>query len=179
MPLRQRAYKRSLGINYVHMIDQVTGMVSFRGVIADWCIKGINNYRTQGNDQEMDFPKGVNARFISLKCCLPKGMPMMVMQNKIPNNRWVRAIQKPPHNSQIIFMMVDKHPVLDDVSVIFTPKGARPTIANLKHWMPKGIPTIVKQRIKPPIIYSKNIKIPPRIIQIILPKKFIVFFNLR
>ena len=106
-------------------------------------------------------------------------MPMMVMQNKIPNNKWVRAIQKPPHISQIIFIMVDKHPVLDDVSVIFTPKGARPTTANLKHWMPKGIPTIVKQRIKPPIIYSKKIKIPPKIIQIILPKKFIVFLNLR
>jgi hypothetical protein len=45
--------------------------------------------------------------------------------------------------------------------------------------MPKGIPTMVRQRINPPMIYSKKIKIPPKIIQIILPKKFIVFFTLR
>ena len=103
----------------------------------------------------------------------------MVMQNKMPNNKCVSAIQKPPQTSQMIFMMVDRQPVLDEVSVILTPNGANPTMANLKHWIPKGIPTMVKHRIKPPIIYSKNIKIPPKIIQMILPKKFIQFFKLR
>ena len=85
----------------------------------------------------------------------------------------------PPQQIQIIFIIVDRQPVFDDVSDILTPNGANPTMANLKHWMPKGIPTMVKHRIKPPIIYSKNIKIPPKIIQMILPKKFIQFFRLR
>ena len=104
---------------------------------------------------------------------------MMVMQSNMPKNKWVKAIQKPPQKIQIRFMMVERQPVFDEVSVILTPKGARPTMANLKHWIPKGIPTMVRQRINPPIIYSKKIKIPPKIIQIILPKKFIVFFSLR
>lgn len=30
-------------------------------------------------------------------------------------------------------MMVDRQPILDDVLVILTPNGAKPTIANLKH----------------------------------------------
>jgi len=103
-------------------------------------------------------------------------MPTMVRQSNRPKNKCVKAIQKPPKISQIIFIIVDKQPVLEEVSVILTPKGARPTNANLKHWMPKGIPTMVRQRISPPIMYSKKINIPPKIIQIILPKKFIECF---
>lgn len=85
----------------------------------------------------------------------------------------------PPQQIQIMFIIVDKQPVFDDVSDILTPKGAKPTIANLKHCMPKGIPTMVRQRIKPPIMYSKKIKMPPKIIQTMLPKKFIMRFRLR
>jgi hypothetical protein len=102
----------------------------------------------------------------------------MVMQNKIPKKRWVRAIQKPPNINQMIFITVDKQPVLEDVSVILTPKGARPTKANLKHCIPNGIPTIVRHRIRPPIIYSKKINIPPKMIQMILPIKFMLCFLL-
>lgn len=39
----------------------------------------------------------------------------------------------PPKISQMMFIMVDRQPIFDEVSVIFTPKGAKPTIANLKH----------------------------------------------
>lgn len=78
----------------------------------------------------------------------------------------------PPQQIQIIFIIIDRHPVLDEVSVILTPKGARPTIANLKHCIPKGMPTMVRQRIKPPMMYSMKMKKPPKIIQIMLPKKF-------
>ena len=80
----------------------------------------------------------------------------------------------PPKQIQMIFIIIDMHPVLEDVSVILTPKGARPTIANLKHCSPKGIPIMVRQRIKPPMMYSIKMKNPPKIIQIILPKRFIV-----
>lgn len=124
----------------------------------------------------MDFPNGENARFINLKCCLPKGIPIMVIQNSNPKMRCVRAIQIPPKSSQIMFMMVDKQPVFDAVSVIFTPNGAKPTNANLKHCRPKGMPTIVRHNISPPIMYSKKINMPPKMIQIILPNKFIRFF---
>lgn len=124
----------------------------------------------------MDFPNGENARFINLKCCLPNGIPTIVIHNRMPKNRCVSAIQKPPNISQMIFIMVDKQPVLEEVSVILTPKGARPTNANLKHCSPNGIPTIVRQRIRPPIIYSKKMNIPPKIIQIMLPIKFMLRF---
>lgn len=100
-------------------------------------------------------------------------MPTIVIQKSKPKSRWVNTIQKPPNISQMMFIMVDKHPVLEEVSLILTPKGARPTIANLKHCIPNGIPIIVKHKIKPPIIYSKKINIPPKITQMILPIKFI------
>jgi hypothetical protein len=78
----------------------------------------------------------------------------------------------------MIFITVDKQPVLEEVSVILTPKGARPTKANLKHCIPNGIPTMVRHRIRPPIIYSKKINIPPKMIQMILPIKFMLRFLL-
>ena len=33
------------------------------------------------------FPNGKRASFISLKCCIPKGIPTIVMQNKTPHAR--------------------------------------------------------------------------------------------
>ena len=62
-------------------------------------------------------------------------------------------MEMPPKINQIIFIIVDKQPVFEEVSVNFTPNGARPTIANLKHCKPKGIPTIVKHNTIPPNIY--------------------------
>lgn len=59
----------------------------------------------------------------------------------------------PPKINQMIFIIVDKQPVLEEVSVILTPNGASPTTANLKHCNPKGIPTIVKHNTIPPKIY--------------------------
>ena len=57
----------------------------------------------------------------------------MVMQNNKPKNKWVKAIQKPPQTNHKVFIIVDRQPVFEEVSVIFTPKGAKPTMANLKH----------------------------------------------
>lgn len=119
-------------------------------------------------------PNGENARFISLKCCLPNGMPIMVIQNNKPKNKCVSTIQKPPKISQITFIIVERQPVFEEVSVILNPKGASPTTANLKHCMPKGIPTMVRHRISPPKMYWKKINIPPKMIQIMLPIKFML-----
>jgi len=51
----------------------------------------------------------------------------------MPNKRCVSAIQIPPQNNQRIFIIVDRQPVFEEVSVILTPKGARATKANLMH----------------------------------------------
>lgn len=77
----------------------------------------------------------------------------------------------PPKISQMIFITVDRQPIFDEVSVILTPKGAKPTMANLKHCIPNGMPTMVKHKTNPPKIYWKKINIPPKIIQMMLPKK--------
>ena len=37
--------------------------------------------------QEMDLPKGVRAKAAILKCCIPNGIPMMVMQSNNPKAR--------------------------------------------------------------------------------------------
>lgn len=80
-------------------------------------------------------------------------MPTIVMQNKRPNIKWVKTIDRPPKINQMIFITVDKQPTLEEVSLILTPNGAKPTIANLKHWMPNGMPTMVRHKINPPNKY--------------------------
>ena len=77
----------------------------------------------------------------------------MVIQNNKPKSRWVNTIEIPPKINQMMFIMVDKQPVFEEVFVILTPKGASPTIANLKHCTPKGMPIIVKHNTIPPKIY--------------------------
>ena len=113
-----------------------------------------------------------------MKCWRPQGIPTMETQSRIPKKRCVSTTQKPPKINQITFIIVVRQPVLGEVSVILTPKGARPTIANLKHCIPNGIPIMVRHKNKPPMIYPKKMNSPPKIIQIILPNKFIVSFIL-
>ncbi len=60
-------------------------------------------------------------------------MPTMVRHSKMPKKKCVKAIHKPPQQIQMIFIIVDRQPVFEEVSFILTPKGARPTMANLKH----------------------------------------------
>ena len=68
--------------------------------------------------QIISLPKGVNARPASLKCCLAKGIPIMVMANSTPKNTWVRHIQNPPIKIHIRFMTVDKQPEFPGLSLI-------------------------------------------------------------
>ena len=44
----------------------------------------------------MSFPKGDNAKAANLKCCKPKGIPMIVIHNIAPKTKWDRQIQMPP-----------------------------------------------------------------------------------
>ena len=121
----------------------------------------------------MLFPKGAKAKAAILKCCMPKGMPMIVIHSKRSNPRCVRQIQKPPTNIQIMFMISDKHPPELPSSTTRLPKGHKASIANFKVWRPKGIPMIVIISIRLDIRYSTLVIIPPKSNHIIFPKNFI------
>ena len=57
------------------------------------------------------FPNGVSPICANLKCCMPNGIPIIVMHKNIPKTRWVSAIHIPPNKIQIIFMITDKQPL--------------------------------------------------------------------
>jgi len=68
-------------------------------------------------------PKGVKAREASLKCCFAQGIPMMEIPSRMPNNKCVRVITRPPQKNQRIFMNVVKQPVDCRELVTVLPKG--------------------------------------------------------
>ena len=78
----------------------------------------------------MSFPKGVRAKVANLKCCLANGIPMMVMAKRMPKIRCESAIQIPPINIQIIFIIADRQPELLLESITLLPKGHKANIAN-------------------------------------------------
>ena len=97
------------------------------------------------------FPKGINEVSISLKCWMPKGMPMMVRQSRKPNDMCARAVANPPHNIQMMLNTSEKQPTSPPVLTAFNPNGRNTNSPSLKHCNPNGIPTTVRQRINPPI----------------------------
>ena len=50
--------------------------------------------------------KGDNAKDANLKCCNPKGIPIMVMHNIAPKTKCDRQIQMPPRNIHRIFINI-------------------------------------------------------------------------
>lgn len=66
----------------------------------------------------ISLPKGVSAKEASLKCCLAKGMPIIVMANKTPNTMCDKLIHMPPIKNHNIFINVDKHPGFPGVILI-------------------------------------------------------------
>lgn len=127
----------------------------------------------------MVLPNGNNAKRISLKCCIPKGIPIMVIQKNIPHAKWVRAIGKPPTNHHITFIMPARHPDGQPSRLTFVPKGHNATMASFIVCRPNGIPIIVIIISKLEIAYSIAIIKPPKTIQIMLSKMFIVKIKLR
>lgn len=121
-------------------------------------------------------PKGNRASFISLKCCIPKGIPTMVMQNTTPHNRCVKAIGTHPTNHHITFMIPARQPDGHVPSVIFVPKGHRATFASLSVCSPNGIPMMVIIMAILDIRYSMAIITPPNTNQIMLSNIFISNF---
>lgn len=120
------------------------------------------------------FPKGNRASLISLKCCIPNGIPTIVIQNTTPQARCVNAIGMPPTNHQITFIIPARQPDGKPESSICVPNGQRATIASFKVWSPKGMPMIVIIITRLDTAYSMAIIMPPNTIQIILSRIFIV-----
>lgn len=116
------------------------------------------------------FPKGVNARRISLKCWLPKGMPTMVMVNSNPKSKWVNAMGIPPTKNQMIFMTNDRHPDDAGLDTTFLLNGKSATSANFNDCNPNGIPTMVTIMPTLETTYSTAITKPPNMIQMIFPR---------
>lgn len=135
-----------------------------------------NGFETGGIYQEIVLPKGVKANPASFMCCIPKGRPMIVMQNSRPKIKWVRQIQMPPKSIQITFIIIERQPLLElPLSVIFVPKGQSATLASLSVCSPKGMPMMVMIRSKLATRYSSATKSPPKTSQIILPRNENIF----
>lgn len=122
----------------------------------------------------IDFPKGMNARPASLKCCSPNGIPIMVMQNSSPRPMCVRAIGIPPTIHHITFISRLRQPLEVGDSVTAVPNGVKATTASFIVCNPKGIPTIVIIIVTLDNTYSTAMIQPPNTIHIILSSKFIV-----
>ena len=78
----------------------------------------------------ISLPKGVKAKVANLKCCLAKGIPMMVMPNSNPKAKWVKQIHAPPINIQITFIAVGKQPLAYSATRVSFPKGHNANPAN-------------------------------------------------
>ena len=123
--------------------------------------------------QYISLPKGVKATPASLKCCMPNGIPIIVIHNSMPNTRWESEIQIPPIKIQIIFISTYRQP--DDLAPACAslPKGQRASIPSLSVCIPKGMPIIVIINTRLAAKYSIAIKIPPKISQRMFPIVFI------
>jgi hypothetical protein len=114
-------------------------------------------------------PKGVADSIASLKHCLPKGIPMMVMHHKIPATMKDIARAIPQIKSHITFAMG----CLPKFVVTVEPKGHADKRAILKHCFPNGIPMIVMHRIRPSKNQESAAARPVKINQRMLPINFI------
>ncbi len=58
-------------------------------------------------------PNGNNESFAILKCCIPNGIPTMVMQQTRPKTRWVNAISHQPKIAQRMLNASVRQPSVD------------------------------------------------------------------
>jgi|GEM_PF-2268034 len=124
----------------------------------------------------ISLPNGAKANVANLKCCLAKGIPIIVMPSNIPKTICVKQIQIPPNNIQITFIKVDKHP--DDLSLtrVSFPNGHKANPANFRVWSPNGMPMIVIISKILDTKYSKATINPPKINHIIFPKNLMLSY---
>ena len=109
----------------------------------------------------------------SLKCCIPKGIPMIVIQNNSPKIACDNAIANPPNINHNIFPIIYRQPDARMSVLISAPKGHRANTPSFSVWIAKGIPIIVNIRARLTIKYSLAIIIPPNISHMMFPRIFI------
>ena len=118
-------------------------------------------YSTIAQAATISFPKGVNASPASLKCWIPKGMPIMVMHSNNPNPKCERQIQMPPKNIQRIFINILRQPPESGQLLTSFPNGHNASKDILRVCRPKGIPIIVIIIKRLDIKYSTAVNMPP------------------
>ena len=124
------------------------------------------------------FPKGASAKAANLKCCRPKGIPIIVIQSTTPKMRCETQIPNPPRINHKIFINRLRQP--PDCGSVRTslPKGNKASPANLKVCIPKGMPIMVIIIRILDIMYSMQVIIPPNNNHKIFNSIFIVdYFN--
>ena len=112
-------------------------------------------------------PKGINANFISLKCCLPKGIPIIVIQRITPQDKCSSESGIPVVSSQMIFKIREGVPPPKLTSF---PNGKKERLANLKHCIPIGIPIMVIHQRIPTKNQLRPLSNPPQKNQRIFPR---------
>ena len=117
-------------------------------------------------------PNGIRDRRASLKNCLPNGIPTMVMHHSNPTIRLPSAISHPKKTIQIRLIKNENIPFPYTTSL---PNGQNANVANLKHCIPTGIPTMVIHQIQPAKIHESPPSSPPKRNHRILPKNLIFF----
>ena len=126
----------------------------------------------------MSFPKGSMAKLANLKCCLPKGIQIIVMENKIPMIKCEMQMVRPPKISHSTFITSDKQPLELSRSLTVLLKGQSANKPSLNVCIPKGIPTMVMHNKKLAIKYSMAIRTPQKTNQTMFPSSFIVYSTL-
>ena len=121
----------------------------------------------------MRLPNGVSANAANLKCCMPNGMPMMVIHSTMPKPRWDRLIQIPPKNIHKIFMVNERQPPELGQLITFFPNGIRASILIFNVCRPKGMPIMVIIISKLAIKYSMQVNIPPSSSHMMFINRFI------
>jgi hypothetical protein len=98
----------------------------------------------------------------------------MVMENRIPKNKWERLIQIPPIKIQMILNNITRQPEELLPERTSDPKGHKASMASFNVCSPNGIPIMVIIRSTLDMRYSIEMMMPPKTSQIILPRIFMV-----
>jgi hypothetical protein len=115
----------------------------------------------------IEAPKGISASFAILKCCKPKGIPIIVIQQRAPKMADSIARGIPVITIQNILSIREPAPPPYTTSL---PKGKKHRPANLKHCIPIGIPIMVIHHNKLARSQVKPLINPPNINHKIFPK---------
>lgn len=120
-------------------------------------------------------PKGASDRRAILKCCLPKGMPMIVINSNTPKMMCMSHAHKPPIMIHNTLSGIRMQPSSESVSSISAPKGHKHNRPILKVWNATGKPMIVQAIARLPVKYPMAASSPPKTNHNTFPIILIVF----